>query len=322
MPPAATGWLSSWTARGLRARYCDDTLLVYLAPETVKGVGGDHRAVQVAPYMYGSGSIGAERATLHWLEGGAAKGGVGRASVSLPSCLSAAAFGGALPSGRAALAGAVQDPYLSTRTVVSSESTVQPCAAGSHGAGVTLSRAVEQDRNGRDDAVGSPSEGSWQMLVDQCRTDYTEWEDYVVDCTWYEGAPHNETMSGEEIWRRQKTVSSSGASYGAPQFVSTSCWTASTPTPPVPVIAISSVGETRHVSCTTDYIGSKEEQRTKTTRSTQFPWDDASIDQISYSSWVLTADNCCHICNKSCGGNSCGFAPGPGDGPGSGDGGY
>ena len=49
VPSAATGWLDSWTERGVRARYCTDdpavpgTLVVYLAPEVLMGVGSDHQ---------------------------------------------------------------------------------------------------------------------------------------------------------------------------------------------------------------------------------------------------------------------------------------
>ena len=87
VPPASTGWQASWTQRGVEARYCNDVLLVYLAPERLKGVGRDHRAVHAAPHAYGGG----ERPVLHWLEGGVVWGGAGRAAVTLPNCLSAAA---------------------------------------------------------------------------------------------------------------------------------------------------------------------------------------------------------------------------------------
>ena len=114
VPPAASGWLAGWTLRGVRARYCEDTLLVYLAPARLKGVGRDHRAVQVAPHAYaGSGAQG-QAPVLHWLEAGRALGAAGRPSVTLPACLSDSAFGGPLPSGRAALAGTVRDPYTHT----------------------------------------------------------------------------------------------------------------------------------------------------------------------------------------------------------------
>ena len=109
VPPAGSGWLADWTLRGVRARYCEDTLLVYLAPERLKGVGRDHRAVQAAPHAYAGGAHG-QAPVLHWLEAGRATGAAGRPSVTLPACLSDTAFGGPLPSGRAALAGTVRDP--------------------------------------------------------------------------------------------------------------------------------------------------------------------------------------------------------------------
>ena len=109
VPPGATGWLDAWTTRGVRARYCEDTLLVYMEPAVLKGVGRDQRSVQVAPHLYAEGGL----AALHWLEGGGASGvavgTAGRASLSLPACLSDSSFGGPLPSGRAALAGVVRE---------------------------------------------------------------------------------------------------------------------------------------------------------------------------------------------------------------------
>ena len=36
VPPAATGWLDAWTERGVRARYCGNTLLVYMEPEVLR----------------------------------------------------------------------------------------------------------------------------------------------------------------------------------------------------------------------------------------------------------------------------------------------
>ena len=229
VPPAATGWLDAWTGRGVRARYCEDTLLVYMEPAVLKGVGRDQRSVQVAPHLYAEGDLPA----LHWLEGGGASGvavgTAGRASVSLPACLSDASFGAPLPSGRAALAGVVRDPHLQRRERVSHERTVEDCPAGSHGDGRTMTREVRQAHDGRGDAVGDPVVGSWQVLIDDCRADYTEWEHYTLDCSWFAGPPHNREMTGREIWRREKTVTAEGIKWGTPEFVSTSCWEGRTP---------------------------------------------------------------------------------------------
>ena len=182
VPPVATGWLDAWTTRGVRARYCEDTLLVYMEPAVLKGVGRDQRSVQVAPHLYAEGDL----AALHWLEGGgasgAATGTAGRASVSLPACLSDTSFGGPLPSGRAALAGVVRDPHLQRRERVSHERTVEDCPAGSHGDGRTMTREVRQAHDGRGDAVGDRVVGPWEVLIDDCRADYTEWEHYTLDC--------------------------------------------------------------------------------------------------------------------------------------------
>ena len=81
VPPAGSGWLADWTLRGVRARYCEDTLLVYLAPERLKSVGRDHRAVQAAPHAYAGGAHG-QAPVLHWLEAGRATGAAGRPSVN------------------------------------------------------------------------------------------------------------------------------------------------------------------------------------------------------------------------------------------------
>ena len=86
IPPAGSGWLADWTLRGVRARYCEDTLLVYLAPERLKGVGRDHRAVQAAPHAYAGGGAKGQAPVLHWLEAGRAAGAAGRPSVTLPAC--------------------------------------------------------------------------------------------------------------------------------------------------------------------------------------------------------------------------------------------
>ncbi|MXW36102.1 MAG: hypothetical protein F4Z60_11645, partial [Chloroflexi bacterium] len=40
-PPSGDWWLSSWTERGLTARYCDGVLAVYAGDDELKGVGRD-----------------------------------------------------------------------------------------------------------------------------------------------------------------------------------------------------------------------------------------------------------------------------------------
>ena len=311
VPPASTGWQASWTQRGLEARYCEDTLLVYLAPGELKGVGRDHRAVHAAPHAYGGG----EKPVLHWLEGGAAAGGAGRADVTLPACLSEAAQGGPLPSGRAALAGAVRDPFLHTVELVTRERTEEPCPDGEHGEGRTLVREVTRTENGRGDPVGKPVEGSWEVLIDLCRADYSRWEHYTLACHWDAGPPHNRRMEGREVWRRLRTVTAAGETLGTPEFVSTSCWTGNAlPPPPTPEISETAREETKSGSCPAGYTGSIGYERTVTLRSTRFPWDEAPVMQTIYGPWTVASDGCVAVPEPDVDG------PGHGD-PGGPDGG-
>ncbi len=252
VPPAATGWQAGWTARGLEARYCDDTLLVYLAPEALKGTGSDHRAVHAAPHAYDGG----DRPVLHWLESGTAHGGAGRAGVTLPACLSAAGAGGPLPSGRAALAGGVRDPFVHLTDRVTRETREEPCPDGEHGAGRTLIREATQAHDGRGNRAGDPVFGPWELSIDLCRADYSQWEHYTLACHWDAGPPHDRRMEGREVWRRLKTVTAGGESLGPPQFVSTSCWTGEAlPPPPEPEIGETTHEETKSGSCPAGYTG-------------------------------------------------------------------
>ena len=295
VPPPETGWRAAWTERGLRARYCEDTLLVYLAPGRLKGVGLDHRSVHAAPHAYDGDPALGQSPVLHWLEDGEAKGAVGRAPVALPECLSDGSSGGPLPSGRAALAGPVRDPYRHTSERIARERREEECGEGEHGEGRVLIREIAQAHNGRGDPVGDPVHGPWQLSIDGCRADYTQWEHYTLICRWDAGPPHNRRMEGREIWRRLKTVTAEGGTLGAPEFVSTSCWTGGTP--PVPVAAITETGESeaKIEGCPAGYAGSRDYRRTVTVRGTQFPWDAAPVMQRIPGPWILDTDDCIEI---------------------------
>ena len=291
VPPDETGWLAAWSERGVRARYCEDTLLVYTGPDVLKGA--DHRSVQSAPRLYGDeqGRLPA----LHWLEEGEAKGAAGRAASALPACLSEARFGGALPSGRAALAGRVVDPHLQRRERIARERRVEACPAGTHGDGRTMGREVRTRHDGRGNAVGSPVFGPWRVLVDGCRADYAEWERYTLACEWFAEPPHNRRMTGSEVWRRRKTVTASGTSWSAPEFVSTSCWDGRAPEPPEPTVTETTRTESRNEPCPAGHTGARRLTRTVTERATRFPWDAAPIVQTIPANWIADDSGCTAI---------------------------
>ena len=288
VPPGSTGWLDAWTERGVRARYCGNTLLVYMEPEVLKGVGRDQRSVQVAPHLYAAGGL----AALHWLTGSVAEGTAGRPDVALPACLSDSFFGGPLPSGRVALAGTVRDPHLDLRERISHERTVEDCPAGTHGEGRTMTREVRQPHDGRGDPVGDPVLASWQVSIDDCRADYSEWEHYTLECSWLAGPPHDREMTGQEIWRREKTVTADGVSWGTPEFVSTSCWEGRVPALPQAVVTETVRTETAAGACPAGYTGTAVLTRTVTERATLWPWDAQPTVQDIPGNWIADQSGC------------------------------
>ncbi len=102
-PPSGSWWLSSWTERGLTARYCEGVLAVYAGQDELKGLGRGHREVQVAPVLHGG-----DRTGLHVILANTriARGAHGRDDTALPACMG-------IPStaeDRVGLVGAVADP--------------------------------------------------------------------------------------------------------------------------------------------------------------------------------------------------------------------
>ena len=299
LPPAATGWRAAWTARGIRSRYCDDTLLVYYGIANLAGTGADQRAVQAAPVAYAA--PGRQGTPLHWLDGGAVEisfqGSVD--TLPMPVCMTP----GSLPAGRAALAGEVLDPFTNTHNTLTREispAAANPCPAGKHGAGIVRIREVTQVEDGRGNPVGSPVAGAWAVMADQCADDYTAWEQIQQACSWYAGAPHNRTMHGADIWRRLKSVSgpmlANGeptVAFGALQFVSTSCWgSGATPPPPSPNVTLLYSSEEQPWSCPAGYLGDATRSRTITERRVRWPWDSTSTIGFHFASWVPDQSNC------------------------------
>ena len=283
--PPSTPWRDSWTRRGLSARYCDGILIVYAEPDRLKGVGRDQRSVRLAPHLQSDDVP--PPPPLHWLAGSTAIGGSGRADVALPACMTG------LPSGRVALAGEVEDPFAVALTTLDRERETRPCPAGTHGTGRVFLRDIIQEVNGRGDPLGAPTHMPWQLLSESCQGDTSTWVTYRLACAFDAGEPHNREISGEDIYRRQKTVSAAGTSWGPPEFVSSSCWHDPDPLVPQPDIQVTTGTETRTVACASPQTGTRRQSRTVHQRSTQFPWDDEPIVQVTQrDQWRTTSDTC------------------------------
>lgn len=310
VPPASiggvpSGWLPEWTERGVRARYCTDdaavpgTLLVWLDPASLMGVGTDHRSVAAAPRLYGR-----ERRTLHWLDSGIAQGSDGRDSVVLPSCMTAG-----LPSGRAALAGGVGDPWVLTSSRLSWERRDAACPAGTHRPATLEAsepalverRRVTKQFNRKGVEVPPPAFGPWEIAVDLCERDYTVTETETQSCSY---TIEGETAVGYKIVTRDKTVTASGDSYSPWVELFSTCWTGSaatipppagTPeTLPAPTITFPTWVETEPQSCPVCFDGSAFRWRRHTDRHTQFPWDSAPTIQtsVTVTHWITDQTGC------------------------------
>lgn len=296
-PPATVGWLQSWTTRGLRARYCDDTLLVYLDPQKLKGVGGDHRAVHAAPHAFVGEGEDSRFPALHWLEGGKAHGGRARPTVDLPACMT----GDPLPSGRAALAGGVKDPFVHLRAGASYELRGVSCPSGQHGPdpGIREAREVNWREDGRGNEIaGIRTYGGWQVIANMCRADYSDWEYFTRECTWTAGPPHNREMTGEEVWKRRRTVTAAGTTLGTPVLESSSCWEGeqlAQEAEDTPTISEVAQQESMTVGCGQGFTGTRRYERTKTTRSTQFRWDAAPVVSVRYTAWSQASSSCAPV---------------------------
>ena len=316
VPPASTGWLASWTERGVRARYCKDasdppdvpgTLAVYMGPERLMGVGVDQRSVRAAPRMYGG-----ERRTLHWLEGGIAHGGEGRPTIALPACMSTL-----VPSGRAALAGGVLDPWTVTRPRTRWESRPADCPGGMHrppgldpAQPVRLERrAVTEQVNRRDEIAGLAAYGPWTLAVDLCVADYEVQETQNRSCTYL---VNGRTEPGYEIWTRRKRVTSGGTSGTWSMLFSTCASGPSTPVTPVnatvaaeplpqPRIWFVERPECRASGCPSGYTGTAQRCRTHRDRYAQFEWDGAPTVQqgVSVTNWIADISGCAPIVSRN-----------------------
>ena len=180
LPPLTTGWVRDWTDRGIRARYCGDTLLVYVAGAGPMRGGTAQRSVQAAPRLYGPADT--RGPALHWLRrsgttGVEAHGGAGRTSVVLPACMTAA-----LPTDRVALAstaGGVPDPWTDTWVSRRADIEWRACPSGHHVPGGQVAsgqrwRVVRErtmSRHGR--PIGAETVASQAMERDHCVADYT-----------------------------------------------------------------------------------------------------------------------------------------------------
>lgn len=298
VPPPATGWESVWTDAGLRARYCDDVLVVYIAADALKGVGAQHRKVQQARWMYlGERETGTRLPMLGWLASGRVVSSHGTV-LALPGCITSN-YADALPSGRAALASEVVDPWTDLRDRVSHETRSRACPVGQHGERRER-RTVMQPFNARGEAAGAPVHGPWEPAPGSwCRDDYTYHEVYTEQCRWTQGPPFNRVMEGTVTWQIPVRVSAHPTIVGevahtpeVAEFVATTCWGGPPPLPPTPTMTVVRVTEYRTLGCPPGYRGVIQQSRVQTTATTAYPWGGAPLVTVEYTNWSEVGNSC------------------------------
>ena len=316
IPDTETGWRAAWTDTGLRARYCDGELLVYMSEAAPKGVGTHHRDIQMAPRLYlGLSDTGLTLPPLHWLDGRRVEG-EGLGTATLPPCMESL-YSELLPLGRAALLRSVADPWLEHRTGERFEVRDVACGQGRHGGGVRERRRVSRERNGRGDWTSDPVYGPWEVLSDTCRDDHVYHRTFTENCAWFQGAPFNREMHGVRRWRQAIEVSAYGEQeLGAPELMGTTCWD-ETGGPEVlgdPRTVVASATQEDERACDDGFTGSVWFERTETTTMTTVPWDSASFVTVDYSSWQ-EVDNTCEL-EQATEDSDDAISPGPGEGGG------
>ena len=294
IPGTDTGWRAAWTDAGLRARYCDGELLVYMGAAAPKGTGAHHRDIQMAPRLYlGTSDTGLSLPPLHWLDGRRVEG-EGLGSVTLPPCMESI-YSETLPNGRAALLHPVPDPWLEPRIREDFEVRDVACEPGRHGAGVRERRRVSREQNGRGDWTDDPVFGAWEVLADTCQDDYVYHRTFTEDCSWNQGPPFDREMHGVRRWRQAVGVSARGErALGEPVLVGTTCWDERGGPDPLgdPRIRISTATQAEERACEAGYVGSVSFERTETTTTTTVAWDSSPFVSVDYSPWQEVGNTC------------------------------
>ena len=294
IPGGETGWRENWTDAGLRARYCDGALLVYMGVAAPKGTGGHHRDIQMAPRLYlGASDTGLTLPPLHWLDGRRVEG-EGLGTVPLPGCMESM-YTEALPRGRAALLRSVPDPWLEHRTREDYQVRDVACGPGRHGEGVRERRRVSREQNGRGEWTEAPEYGPWEVLVDTCRDDYVYHRTFSEECTWYQGEPFGREMRGITRWQQAMQVSAQGEqALGEPVRVGTTCWDDRDGPEPIgdPRTLVGTATQEDERACEAGYTGSVWFERTETTTTTTVPWGSNPFVTVAYSTWQEVSNTC------------------------------
>ncbi|WP_419905864.1 hypothetical protein [Kiloniella sp.] len=284
---------------GIKARYCDDTLLVYLDDPAPKGVGPDNlRNIQTGwteSYLRKNGTSGPGQppAPLQWMEDNIIESSFQYADpiLEVPACM----LDTPLPSGRPVKIERVIDlsKQFFEKTVI--DRRTDACPAGKHGKnGIYMRREGTQKYNKFLEPVGAPVWGAWAEFTNYCKDDYARDFTFKTSCSYT--TKKGTTWQGSVYWTQTKNVSADGVSMSAPEFKSSNCPDIRDGVVkaelPAPIVNTVNTTENKSQSCPAGYTGSISLRRTKTVRTTTFVWKQDPVVATSYSNWAQTSNTC------------------------------
>ncbi len=272
----------SW---GIRARYCEKTLMVYLEPQDLLGLGAR-----------GHGLIQAQSAREQEFLGNFDESNnvnVLGQTHSIPSCLLTDDWGPAPSSLTVVYVDqSVNDPkYDRVFDVNSSETRKDSCPAGQFGTGPLFTRTVTY----KSDDPSNKTFGSWdEVSSGDCQAPYTRTRTNPVDCT-YTNPVTGAVTPGKNVYKQTVTVNSNDPStwvYGTPVFDWGTCGHNTTPPPlPDPTRTVVNTPETQNLGCPSGYTGSRSRNRIRTVTTVTFPWDQPPVVATDFSNWI-TSGSC------------------------------
>lgn len=271
---------------GLRARYCEGTLIIFLEHSGLKNLGEAGHNKIIAESIRTKrfyGKFEADR-TVNTM-------GIKQ---SIPDCLYDSDWGQQPAALNAVVVWPISnDPkYQTVRERSKNEYRKDSCPVGQFGQGPFHTRSVTWKSNDPDNKTYT----DWtQTYAGNCRVPYEETKQRAVACSFTDPRT-GETVNAHNVFQQEILVNSDDEStwvYGPWAFSWGLCKDGvKTPTLPNPTKTITETPETRSVGCPSGYTGSLNQRRIITKTTVTFPWDQPPVIATEKSEWATYSGSC------------------------------
>lgn len=292
---------------GVKARYCDNTLLVYLDDPAPKGIGpGKLRLIQTAKpdrHRKLNGSPDIQHYPLQWLMGDRVESTYQYVNpiIVVPDCMQNLP----LPVGTPALITRVVDINTVTHVKPKREIRYDACPDGTHGViasdgtvnnyMVRMMRTGTQHYNSIVGWIAEPQWGDWEETTDYCQDDSVYEFSFKSPCGLID-LGNGRTRQGYTWFKQERIRNQDGETMTAPVMKGSQCEDVQNglvvATLPDPIVDEVNTTETGTQSCPSGYTGSISISRTKTVRTTSFVWRQDPITTTTYTNWAQISNSC------------------------------